>query len=664
MKIWPLEGSHNRPAQVSTLIDVCNIAYLQLVWQVSMMTISKNSYTTLAQEIREKAQTGETIRTSLSTNQRIIGRVTDGIYREPWAAFRELIANAYDADAGTVVIETSAPHFDKITVRDDGNGMSPDTLAYIFHNIGGSSKRTQVGFKLNTANFEDSNLSPAGRPLIGKIGIGLFAVAQLTQHFQIITKARGELIRSSATILLKTHNEQELSKTDLETEYVAGNVQIISETVPEAEIDSHGTAIILYSLRPEIRKSLQSLRSWSASMELGNDGNSIVERPKFHIGVLPDAILEHPDGFGANLPWDSSDSPSEKFRKLVVAAGDVGDRAGRPLNLEHFDEYLRSIWKLSLSLPLQYLNGHPFDKAGSSGVQFLSLPRGKGPAEVMEINAESSPRKKLGLEAGTSSGGPTFKVILDDVELMRPIDLPDNLRKPSRVKSPLMMIAKEAEPFKSDTIERAGGKLSFEAYLYWNSKIIPKDTAGVLIRIREASGTLFDTNFLDYQVSEQNRLGQITAEIFVLEGLDGAINIDRESFNYSHPHYLYIQRWLHKALRLMINRQKSIAKANLDEEKASGQQARTSARAQTAFDIWSARLGEDADQPIQSSSLIVPLTEVGTTSIEWPAGQPLRNMDIAGSLAIILEAYGVLSSLSLRDRARIINDIIKLFEVK
>ncbi|MBA4046252.1 MAG: ATP-binding protein [Erythrobacter sp.] len=570
------------------------------------MAIAKDTYAALAQEIRDKAQTGETVETSLSTNQRIIGRVTDGIYREPWAAFRELIANAYDADAQTVVIETSAPHFDKITVRDDGNGMSPDTLAYVFQNIGGSSKRTQSGPMLHTASAHDPNLSPSGRPLIGKIGIGLFAVAQLTQHFQIITKARGERIRNSATVLLRTHNEQDLSQTDLDTEYVAGNVQIISETVPDDQLDSHGTSIILYSLRAEIRKALQSLRLWSASLEQGIDGNSIVEKPKYHIGVLPGAISEHPGGVGANLPWLPSDSPSDKFRKLVDAAGDVADRAGKPLNLEHFDEYLRSIWKLSLSLPLSYISEHPFDKAGSCGITFLSLPSGKGPSEQLQIGSNCSPRKHFGLEAGLSSGVPPFSVILDNLELMRPIELPNELRKASRVKTPLMMIAKERAPFRADTIERAGGELAFEAYLYWNSKIVPKDTAGVLIRIREASGTLFDTSFLDYQVSEQNRLSQITAEIFVREGLDGAINIDRESFNYSHPHYLYIQRWLHKALRLFVNRQKAIAKEDLDREKAKGQASLTSARAKTAFAIWSSRQGRTQIPRLRDPTLASP----------------------------------------------------------
>ena len=74
-------------------------------------------------------------------------------------------------------------------------------------------------------------MSPGGRPLIGKIGIGLFAVAQLTQHFQVITKAAGEDHRISATVRLRTHDEEKMHRSD--AEYVAGSVAIVSNKVPE-----------------------------------------------------------------------------------------------------------------------------------------------------------------------------------------------------------------------------------------------------------------------------------------------------------------------------------------------------------------------------------------------------------------------------------------------
>ncbi|MFN7734129.1 MAG: ATP-binding protein, partial [Pirellula sp.] len=118
--------------------------------------------------------------TKLKTDQRVLARITDGIYREPASALRELIFNAYDADATNVWIQTDAPRFHQITVADDGNGMSLEVLVYVVQHIGGSAKRTKIGSELGIAQATDPKLSSGGRRMIGKIGIGLFAVAQLT----------------------------------------------------------------------------------------------------------------------------------------------------------------------------------------------------------------------------------------------------------------------------------------------------------------------------------------------------------------------------------------------------------------------------------------------------------------------------------------------------
>lgn len=51
----------------------------------------------------------------------------------------------------------------------------------------------------------------------------------------------------------------------------------------------------------------------------------------------------------------------------------------------------------------------------------------------------------------------------------------------------------------------------------------------------------------------------MTCEIFVEQGLDSALNIDRESFNFSHPHVVILTRWLHSAFRQLTNTNKSLA---------------------------------------------------------------------------------------------------------
>ena len=611
----------------------------------------------LEANIRANAENRQPVETTLATSERIIARVTDGIYREPWAAFRELVANAYDADASYVVIETGQPEFQRMTVRDDGIGMSPKTLAYVLKNIGGSSKRKTAGAKLNTVRFGAPNLSPGGRPLIGKIGIGLFAVAQLTQHFQIITKSAEEDQRLSATVRLRTHDEEELQGDG--SDYVAGSVTIVSEKVPNEEKDAHGTSVVLYQLREEMRRALQSAQRWEAASVDTGGGESVQKPPQFHIGHSLNADSAQP-----SLPWKDTDSADRKFERLFEAIGRVAGRDIRSANLDHFDEYLRLIWKLSLSLPLRYMDDHPFDLNGSNKLYFLGFPEGSGQAERIHLAPTESLRDRLELRTGREKINREFSVILDGVALRRPIRLFGDLKKRSRVGAPVIIVGKQENPFPKKDLRRAGGRLSFEAYLYWNSKIIPKETAGVLVRVYGASGTLFDRSFFNYLVSEQTRLRQITAEIFVHEGLDSAINIDRESFNHSHPHFLFIQKWIHRALRLLINRLKALAASDLARDKAKLRDQALS----YAVEIWNRRLGDDADPPFEDPDVRSLPAAVGGNEIDWPSkriltakGKPAGTGRI-GALAVVLEAYGALSNLPVDDRARIIRDILGIPE--
>lgn len=110
------------------------------------------------------------VNTVLRTDERVLARVTDGIYRQPGSAIRELLSNAYDADAKRVVVKTDRPRFRTLSVEDDGRGMTPAALAHLLHHIGGSAKRSPQGADLGIASATDPTRSPSGRRLIGKIG--------------------------------------------------------------------------------------------------------------------------------------------------------------------------------------------------------------------------------------------------------------------------------------------------------------------------------------------------------------------------------------------------------------------------------------------------------------------------------------------------------------
>ena len=198
----------------------------------------------------------------LRTDERVLARVTDGIYRQPGSAIRELVSNAYDADAKQVVIKTDRPRFLTLSVEDDGMGMTPVTLAHLLHHIGGSAKRSREGAELGIASTADPTRSPSGRRLIGKIGIGLFSVAQLTHRFQIITKTAGDPFRTIASVVLRQYSDEGAPAPDEQGEYEAGLVTIWRE--PAADADSHGTTIIITNLRPQTRDTLRSRDLWAA----------------------------------------------------------------------------------------------------------------------------------------------------------------------------------------------------------------------------------------------------------------------------------------------------------------------------------------------------------------------------------------------------------------
>jgi hypothetical protein len=519
----------------------------------------------LVAEIARNQKSGKVALATLRTDDRVLARITDGIYRQPASALRELITNAYDADATQVVIQTDAPRFSQITIRDDGNGMDIAALARLIHHIGGSSKRRGEGGNLGITSKRDPSLSPRGRRLIGKIGIGLFSVSQLTRHFQIVTKVKGKDYRLVAEVILRTYTEEQVSKSASskhpEGKVQTGTVRIVS--VPAADVEAHGTEIILMDLRAQATDLLRSRQLWESVSSGPLDAHGVIPQvriPTFHIGqmnVATDKFTRSP-----SLPWAETDKPEDRFRKLYQGIIDaIGTLEQNPRLETALDNYLRMLWTLSLAAPVSYIEGHPFDLEKSDGLGLFQLqPNVAGQAKPLLLKPGQSVRENVSLlspERGTSNF--PFRVFVDDVELLRPIRFKNLPQTAQAIKNPMLFVGSASPDLSKISEEERGGELSFEAYFLWAPKIVPKENNGLLIRISDASGTLFDETFAKYQISELTRLKQITAEVFVRKGLDAALNIDRESFNTSHPHYQYIMRWVHRALRQLVNTLKYLA---------------------------------------------------------------------------------------------------------
>ena len=104
-------------------------------------------------------------------------RELSGIYKPFVKAFKELVSNAYDADAENIFVHV-AEDFGTVEVRDDGWGMTPFRFHEDFTRLGGSTAWNEQG------------LSPRGRPRIGSKGIGFLAVARYCSKLEVVSQSQ------------------------------------------------------------------------------------------------------------------------------------------------------------------------------------------------------------------------------------------------------------------------------------------------------------------------------------------------------------------------------------------------------------------------------------------------------------------------------------------
>lgn len=160
---------------------------------------------------------------SFRTDPRIALILGEG-YRSSEHALRELVDNAWDADASNVWIELPEPLSKNpvITIKDDGNGMNERALRAEYLNIA-SSNYSRKGGKTPQKQ----------RPIRGRKGVGKFAGLMLADSMIVSSTLKGQKrsIRISKDTLRST-------KTDI------GRLKIPITSTP-CQKDEHGTEIEL-----------------------------------------------------------------------------------------------------------------------------------------------------------------------------------------------------------------------------------------------------------------------------------------------------------------------------------------------------------------------------------------------------------------------------------
>jgi len=391
----------------------------------------------------------------------IIADISSGIYRTPANALKELISNSFDANATEVFINTGYSNFDVFTCSDNGEGMTVQDFIWYMKHIGGSVKRG------------DSGITELGRPVIGKLGIGILAVSQICKEFTVMSSVgRGE--RFEASINLSEFEEKEAAKKQLGRD-TEGIVRIgeFKPIVYKEEKGKSYTQIILNEIDEGYRRTL------ARDFNLPN----LKKR-----AASPEGFLD--------------------FVKEVALA-----RRG----LAQFSEYDRLIWELSLVSPVNYLEEGPI------------------------IDERCIPEIKNRLHRYK------FRVVVDGLELKKPILFPlDKEVSKKGVEYGFVPISYDKMV---EALPEERARLKFAGYLYFQRKaIVPPELRGILIRIRNVAIGYYDKSLLHFPFPIGPLANQVSGEIYVDEGLETALNIDRNSFRETDLHYIELQDRIFEAL--------------------------------------------------------------------------------------------------------------------
>lgn len=140
-----------------------------------------------------------------------------------------------------------------------------------------------------------------------------------------------------------------------------------------------------------------------------------------------------------------------------------------------------------------------------------------------------------------------FSVDFDGLHLKKPFLLPNDEKISKKDDDYNIYTFKEKINFKD------GSFLKFNGYFYnQRKKISPRQWIGLIIRIKNTAVGPPDPDFLDYPYPEKMYLPWTFGEIFVEEGLEDAMNINRSSFTITHLHYKALQKYVHNKLHTEI----------------------------------------------------------------------------------------------------------------
>lgn len=408
---------------------------------------------------------------------KIIRHISAGIYRNPANAMKELIINAFDVGAKRVGVALDGPT--QISkIEISDDGQGMTENDMLF-------SFQHVGTSLKTL---DPNKFPQlyERPLVGQFGIGLFAAAHASKRIKIETTPKGQDYTLEIELDLQPFFDFEKQMETLE-EFTYGNVRYTKKDKANRE---SGTKLTLSRKGEEP----ESKRFW-------------------------DHINRQGKGFfrGEQLGRESSKELFERFMEWL-------DSERSPFTVSDLRGYEEFLWTLGLLLPIQYVADGPIRTT------FLR-----------KLKTEHDPVANIVERLKQRLRSYNFHVLVDGVELKRPILLPTNA---SEFEEQLSVGDWKVYPinFKTKAAE-AEGYLFHQPY-----RVRPVELRGIFRRLHNVGIGQYDSTFFSKARKNPVIEYQVSGELFLESGFDDALNLDRGGIIETDASYMALTDTLARAL--------------------------------------------------------------------------------------------------------------------
>ncbi len=422
----------------------------------------------------------------------IVLRELSGVYQPFVKAVKEIISNAYDADANKVHLNFR-DSFNELSIEDDGCGMDPLEFVRDYIRIGKSYR-------------QDEYTSIKKRPRIGGKGIGFLAPARYCQEMDIVTK-KGFVSQKKLGVNNIRDNMIDIGpillggiEHDILLQFVRITA-IVDENEQEVPFVCNGTEITL----------LRHVDSFTVNYEL--DTTSLELRATINFEALfsidSNTSLEQINNFctititqvaPSLIPRSYTRITLKNIKDFVkLDLNNLGKKRAR--NIGSYNGFDQFLWNLSRIIPIK-ANIHD------------NLP----------IELQEFIRSKIDGEAQNY-----------------PIDITYSVEN----EVPVPLLREVIQPERPLTLEADGDILKildydidgFQAFGYLigqSSTIFPAECRGILIRVKGVAigePTFFGLDQL-LTGSSKVALSQISGEINIIQGIDAIndINPGRDGF--------------------------------------------------------------------------------------------------------------------------------------